>query len=97
MAVYHFSKLAKNDLEGIWVHTVKSWSEAQAESYIQQIDAAIQYYQLNQNLVREYITKKGVVYNKILVKSHVVFFRIVNGQFFITRILHQSMDLDAHL
>ena len=41
MLVYKLSKQAERDLIAIWDYTIEQWGEAQADSYLQAMQAAI--------------------------------------------------------
>jgi len=93
---YIISKKAVNDLDEIWYYTVEKWS----------VDYANRYY----NLIFEeisYICKKPGSgkpmddiregYRASKVKSHLIFYKVVNDTVEVIRILHQRMDIGNRL
>jgi toxin ParE1/3/4 len=87
---------AIRDLEDIWSYTKMKWSEQQADRY----------YQL---IVREinFISSKplwGISYEHVRpgyraakMKSHLIFYKVVQDQVHVVRILHERMNLEDHL
>jgi toxin ParE1/3/4 len=90
------SKKAVADLEEIWRYTVEKWSVEQADRYYNLIFDEINYICKNTNAGRsmEHV-RKG--YHVSKVKSHLVFYRVVNDTIEIIRILHERMDIENRL
>ena len=90
------SNKAVSDLEGIWLYTVKKWSVEQADRYYNLIFDEINYICKNINTGKsmEHV-RKG--YRASKVKSHLIFFRVVNDTIEIVRILHERMDIKNRL
>jgi len=93
---YVISKKAVSDLEEIWLYTVKKWSVEQADRYYNLIFDEINFICANINTGKsmEYI-RKG--YRAAKVKSHLIFYRIINETVEIIRILHERMDIPNRL
>jgi toxin ParE1/3/4 len=94
---YRISNKAIEDLEGIWVYTYKNWSVQQADRYYKLIIDEIEFVAKNfySGKSMEHI-KEG--YRASLVKSHMIFYKIVNEEHIeIIRILHQMMDVESNL
>ena len=90
---YRISEKAIQDLENIWLYTLETWSEAQADKYYGMIMAKIEFIIQNFDcgISRDYI-KFG--YRSIAVQSHLIFYRRADdGIVEIVRILHQNMDI----
>ena len=86
------SKKAVADLEEIWLYTVEKWSADQADRYYNLIFDEINYISRNSNSGKsmEHV-RKG--YRASKVKSHFIFYRIVNNTIEVIRILHERMDV----
>jgi len=93
---YVISKKAISDLEDIWVYTVEKWSIEQADRYYSLIFDEINFLCMNVDAGKsmEHV-RKG--YRASKVKSHLIFYRVVNSVVEIIRILHERMDLDNRL
>ncbi len=95
--VLHISSEALSDLEEIWIYTRKKWSKDQADRYYSLLIDEIEFLKTNYYIGKsaEYICPG---YRVSFVKSHIVFFKIVDDQKFkIIRILHQSVNIDKWL
>lgn len=93
---FELSKLALKDIDSIWQYTAKQWSVKQANQYYQQIFKEI-------NLICK-SPKSGKSIKEIkehhrvlLVKSHLIVYKIEKNKILIDRILHQKMDIQNHL
>ena len=93
---YVISKNAITDLEEIWLYTVNKWSAAQANRYYNLIFDEINYICSNINTGKsmEHV-RKG--YRASKVKSHLIFYRVINDTVEIIRILHERMDIENRL
>jgi toxin ParE1/3/4 len=87
------SKRALPDLEEIWLYSVQHWSVAQADRYYNLIFEEIKHIcrDINSGKSMEHI-RKG--YRASKVKSHLIFYRIVNNTIEVVRILHEQMDVE---
>ena len=84
------SKKAVSDLEEIWLYTFEKWSKEQADRYYNLIFNEINYFCKNVSTGKsmEHV-RKG--YRATKVKSHLIFYKIVNDTIEIIRILHEQM------
>lgn len=96
MVDIRLSEAAQEDLIGIWLSTQDRWGEAQADSYLDDLDRALR-------ALAEF-PRKGADYSpvmpgmrRLLVGKHAAFYRIKDDHIRIVRVLHQSMDSAAHL
>ena len=90
---YRISQQAIEDLENIWIYTLKKWSKEQADRYYRVIIDEIEFISKNQGIGK---TFKSYRYSPI--KSHLIYYREINdGQIEIVRILHQRMEIKHHL
>ena len=93
--VYALSPLAEQDLEAIYLYTLRTWSREQALSYHSDLVAAFEGLAAGTKRGRPAIIRDA--YLKLPVGSHMVFFRIAHDTIEIIRVLHQSMDAPRHL
>jgi toxin ParE1/3/4 len=93
---YVLTKKAISDLEEIWFHTVEKWSAAQADRYYNLIFDEINFIckDIESGKPMDHV-RKG--YRASKVKSHLIFYRVVNNVVEIIRILHERMDIDNRL
>lgn len=95
---YKITTEAKDDLENIWLYTLKKWSLEQADRYLNLIMDEIDYIAANPNSGKDFsYVRKG--YLKTRVKSHFIFYKInpMQSEVEIIRILHQQMDINNRL
>jgi toxin ParE1/3/4 len=94
---YVFSLAAQRDLDHIWDYSAETWSPAQANRYVENIRDACERLGTGRTRGRS-IDDVRPGYFKLAVKSHFLFYRVIEGDIVdIVRILHQRMDLEAHL
>ncbi len=95
---YVISQEANRDIENIWLYTIERWSKEQADRYFNLIMDEIEY------LAKE--PKSGIDYSEVRkgyfrsqIKSHFIFYKInrKKEEIEIIRILHQRMDIAAHI
>jgi toxin ParE1/3/4 len=93
---YALTNEAHSDMEGIWTYTVENWSIEQADRYFNLIIDEINYICTNTAAGRSMDhVKEG--YRASKVKSHLIFYRIVNNTIEVIRILHERMDIENNL
>ena len=92
---YRLSPRAETDLEEIWLYTFEHWSAEQADRYQHLIMAAIEGLANGRKTGRQVRVREA--YYKYPVGSHVVFYRQSDSNLDVIRILHQRMDVPAHL
>lgn len=90
------SKKAVSDLEEIWLYTVEKWSVEQADRYYNLLFDEINYICKNSKACKsmEHV-RKG--YRASKVKSHIIFYRVLNESIEVIRILHEQMDIENRL
>ncbi len=97
MTRFVLSPAAQADLDGIWKYSAARWSPAQAETYVRAIQTACEAL-VKGDRKGQRIDDIRPGYLKLLVGSHVMFFRLSDASDIdIVRILHQRMDVDSHL
>ncbi len=96
--IYKLSVEAESDLQSIWRYTFETWSNDQADRYIDLILDEIEYLCINPYSGTDYSgLRKG--YFRLKIKSHYVFYKIdkKKNQIEIIRVLHQMMDIEHQL
>lgn len=90
------SKKAVSDLKEIWLYTIEKWSIEQADRYYNLIFDEINYICKNVTAGKsmEHV-RKG--YRASKVKSHLIFYRVLNDTVEVIRILHERMDIENRL
>lgn len=90
------SKKAVADLEDIWLYTSEKWSVEQADRYYNLLFDEINYICKNSTAGRsmEHVRND---YRASKVKSHLIFYRVVNNAVEVIRILHERMDIENRL
>jgi toxin ParE1/3/4 len=97
MRGYLLSPAARADLEQIWEYSARNWGKDQAVRYILGIRDACQALADGHRQGRQADDIRPG-YRKLAVGSHVLFYRITDaGLIDVIRILHQRMDVAAHL
>lgn len=95
---YKLSNKAAEDIEKIWLYTFNNWSLEQADRYVKLIFDEFEY------LAQHPLTGKDFNrirknYRRSKVKSHLIFYKIVQEQKIIEiiRVLHERMDIETRL
>ncbi len=90
------SELAEADLLDIWLYTAKEWNLTQADVYLNQIGNSLQKLIKHPQLgLDRNDLRKG--YRSLLVNHHIVFYRLLEDEVVIMRVLHESVDLKRHI
>ena len=94
---FRISKQATNDLNDIWIYTLRKWSKDQADRYynliIEEIEFGADNFMTGKSVEQ---TRKGYRVTKI--KSHLIFYKKAEDDIVeIIRILHQRMDIKKRL
>lgn len=89
-------RAAEHDLIEIWVYTHRTWGEAQAEKYLDALEAGVIKiaHDPRSGRARDAI-REG--YWSQAVEHHVVFYTFDDREVRIRRVLHESMDFEIHL
>ncbi len=97
MKGYLLSPAAQADLGNIWDYSASNWGEDRADRYILGIRDACAALAEGSRQGRA-IDDIRPGYRKLAVESHFLFYRVTDaGQIDVVRILHQRMDVAAHL
>lgn len=97
MAKFHLSNKAVDDLDAIWLYTLETWSENQADSYYHEMIEACQD-------IANHPTFLDKEYKEVMtglfghhIHKHCIFYILVEDGVEIVRILHEKMDFWRHL
>ncbi len=90
------SERAQSDLIEIWQFSFETWGEAQADRYLDELDAGLRACgdAPDRGRRRDEI-RPG--YWSLLVRRHVAFYTVTAEEILIRRVLHCSMDPDLHM
>ena len=90
------STLAESDLLEIWLYTAEEWNLSQADKYLAQLGSTLKNLIDHPEMGKDRADlKKG--YRSLLVNHHIVFYRVIDDEIQIMRVLHESVDLTKHL
>ncbi len=95
---YKISVKASEDIENIWLYTFENWSLEQADRYINLIIDEIKYLAGNPNSGKNFNHIRRN-YRCAKVKSHLIFYRLIDKQsdIEVIRVLHPRMDIENRL
>ena len=97
MARFHLSNEAVEDLDSIWLYTLETWSENQADFYYHELVKSCQKIANRPTyLDKEYKEIMPGLYGHHIYK-HLIFYILVEDGVEIIRILHERMDFARHL
>lgn len=96
MSFYRLTPAAQRDLSSIWDLTHDRWDVRQAETYVNEIRAAIERIADDPGRGRACDEiREG--YRRYSIGSHLVFYLVTTEGVDVIRILHQRMDPTRHL
>lgn len=95
-ARYRLTPKADRDLAQIWRHTNENWGKSQADRYLHLLEKGFVMLLRHpkSGRTRDEI-RRG--YRCLPIENHVVFYRIVDNDIEIVRILHQRMEINLHV
>lgn len=90
------SERAEADLREIWLYSFKTWGEAQADRYLDELDTGLQECgaEPERGRPRDEV-RPG--YWSLLIRRHVAFYTVTDDAVLVQRVLHGSMEPDLHL
>mgnify|MGYP002335975219 CR=1 FL=1 len=96
MSGFRFRPRARADLREIWTYSADRWGEDQADRYIGELRAAVEAIaeRPSRGKSRNELSE-GLL--SVTVRAHLILYRATENDVIIVRILHQSMDIRAHL
>ena len=90
------SEHAEADLREIWLYSFGNWGEAQADRYLDELDAGLRECGVEpEDGKQPEAVRSG--YWSSLVRKHVVFYTFTDDEVLIHRVLHGSMDPSRHV
>ena len=96
MPGYRLSVAAEADLTGIWDYTFETWGEAQADRYLEQMEACFERIAAGQAVCRDF-PEIDTRLQSCHCEHHYVFFLTSNTDVIIIAVLHERMDLMTRL
>lgn len=92
-----YTRAAEADLAGIYAYTLTRWGEDQAERYLGDLETACQRIAAGTAVARRLDFRTDPVF-RLRQGHHVIVFREeLDGAILVIRVLHERMDLPAHL
>ena len=88
---YTLSQEADEDLIGIFLYSLESFSVDQAEKYVRGIHGCFDLLIENPEIGRK-ATKVGPYIRRFVYEKHIIYYRFENGALKILRIIHHSQD-----
>ncbi len=96
MGAFRFSRSAESDLLSIGEYTLRTWGEAQALSYLNELEVCCRRLADNPALGRRCDDVRPGL-RRLERSQHVIFYRSDEDGILVSRILHQRMLPDKHL
>lgn len=96
MSGFTLSRLAEADLESIAEYTLHRWGEAQAEKYLEEMEACCRMLASNPQLGRACDDIRPGL-RRIERGEHIVFYRTTAAGVFVVRVLHGAMLPQRHV
>lgn len=90
------SERAEADLREIWLYSFKTWGEAQADRYLDELDTGLQECGAERGRGRRRDEVRPG-YWSLLIRRHVAFYTVTDDEVLVQRVLHGSMEPDLHL
>jgi len=87
---------AESDLTGIWLYTCEEWGVDQADEYLDQLEAGMQQLLNHPSLGTNY-THVLPGYRRLQVEHHAVFYKVIEPEVLVIRVLHEDMDAPQRL
>ena len=87
---------AESDLIGIWVYTCDEWGVDQADKYVDELDEGMKQLIHHPSLGADY-SHVLPGYRRLQVEPHAVFYKVLETELLVVRVLHEDMDAPARL
>ncbi|PRB74090.1 type II toxin-antitoxin system RelE/ParE family toxin [Pseudomonas sp. MYb185] len=87
---------AESDLTGIWLYTCEERGVDQADKYLDQLEAGMQQLLNHPSLGTNY-THVLPGYRRLQVEHHAVFYKVIEPEVLVIRVLHEDMDAPQRL
>ncbi len=93
---YRLRPLAYADLEDIYEYSFRTFGEARAVEYVSSLERGLESLIENPRLGKER-DDISTGLRALLIESHYAFYRIIDPEILVIRVLHTSRDYVAHL
>lgn len=90
------SDRAEADLREIWLYSFKTWGAAQADRYLDELDAGLQECGAEPERGKQ-SDEVRPGYWSLLIRRHVAFYTFTDDEVLVQRVLHGSMDPSLHM
>jgi toxin ParE1/3/4 len=87
---------AESDLVGIWVYTCDEWGADQADTYLDQLEKGMKQLTDHPSLGTDYAHILPA-YRRLRLEHHAVFYKVLDAEVLIVRVLHEAIDAPARL
>lgn len=87
---------AESDLVGIWLYTCETWGAEQADEYLDQIERGVKHLLGHPALGIDY-SHVLPGYRRLHIEHHDVFYKVLEGEILVVRVLHEDMDAPRRL
>jgi toxin ParE1/3/4 len=89
------SERAEADLREIWLYSFRTWGEAQADRYLDELDGGLQECGTDPERGKHRDDVRPGYWSR-LIRRHVAFYTFTDAEVVVQRVLHASMDPDLH-
>ncbi len=96
MLTLNVTPRAESDFIGIWVYACEEWGVDQADNYVDRLEAGMKRLIDHQSLGANY-DHVLAGYRKIRVEHQAVFYRLLEAEVLVVRVLHEVMDAPERL
>ncbi|RAU17294.1 type II toxin-antitoxin system RelE/ParE family toxin [Nitrincola tibetensis] len=87
---------AESDLTDIWLYTCNEWGVDQADHYLDQLELGMKQLMSYPLLGVDY-THVLASYRRLQIEHHSVFYRVLESEVLVVRVLHEEMDAPKRL
>ncbi len=87
---------AESDLIGIWMYTCEEWGAEQADKYLDQLEVRMKQL-IDHPLLGVDYAHVFPGYRRLEVERHAVFYKVLEPEVLIIRVLHEDMDAPDRL
>lgn len=87
---------AESDLIGIWMYTCEEWGAEQADKYLDQLEVRMKQL-IDHPLLGADYAHVFPGYRRLEVEHHAVFYKVLEPEVLIIRVLHEDMDAPDRL
>ena len=96
MLTLNVTPRAESDFIGIWVYACEEWGVDQADNYVDRLEDGMKRLNAYPSLGPNY-DHVFSGYRKLQVEHHAVFYRLLESEVLVVRVLHELMDAPERL